>query len=161
MPVRYRTCSGISVGVGGYSKDFEAYQQKLQISDLHYDKFTTTSNVCLLEDKIQKLRYALAHIFLRKLCCGSKKWRWLTQWMISNLRALSEEFKCRILKYSIRKIASALNRIIHNTIHLQAHRGGTSLHEFFHCSSLFLLQLVSFTVDSNPLQPTEGEDRYT
>ena len=24
----------------------------------------------------------LAHNFARKLCCGSKKWRWLIQWMI-------------------------------------------------------------------------------
>ena len=29
-----------------------------------------------------RLRYVLAHNFLRKLCCGSKKWRWLFQWMI-------------------------------------------------------------------------------
>ena len=27
-------------------------------------------------------RYVLVHIFLRKLCNGSKKWRWLIQWMI-------------------------------------------------------------------------------
>ena len=35
-----------------------------------------------------RLRYVLVHNFLRKLCCGSKKWSWLIQWMISNLRAL-------------------------------------------------------------------------
>ena len=35
--------------------------------------------------------------------------------MILCLRHLSEEFKCRILKYSMRGIASALNRIIHNS----------------------------------------------
>ena len=29
-----------------------------------------------------RLRYGLAHNFLRKLCTGSKKWRWLIQWMI-------------------------------------------------------------------------------
>ena len=34
-------------------------------------------------------------------------------------------------------------------IQLQAHRGGTSLN--VNCSNLFLLQLVSFTVDSDPL----------
>ena len=52
-------------------------------------------------------------------------------------------------------------------IHLQAHRGGTSLNGigseltiFFNCLNLFLLQLVSFTVDSDPLQPTGGVDRY-
>ena len=40
-----------------------------------------TINVCLLEDEIQDLRYVLVHNFLRKLCIGSKKWRWLMQWM--------------------------------------------------------------------------------
>ena len=40
------------------------------------------SNICLLEDKIQKLRYVLVPNFLRKLCCGSKTWSWLIQWMI-------------------------------------------------------------------------------
>ena len=39
----------------------------------------------------------------------------MNQWMILNLRVLSEEFECQILKYSMRKIASALNRIIHNS----------------------------------------------
>ena len=45
------------------------------------------------EDKIQKLRYVLVHNFLRKLCYGSKKWRWLNQWTISNPRVLSEELQ--------------------------------------------------------------------
>ena len=39
-----------------------------------------TSNVCLLEED-SRLRYVLVHKFLRKLCIGSKKWRWLIQWM--------------------------------------------------------------------------------
>ena len=29
-----------------------------------------------------RLRYVIVHNFLRKLCTGSKKWRWLIQWMI-------------------------------------------------------------------------------
>ena len=29
-----------------------------------------------------RLRYVLVHNFPRKLCFGSKKWRWLIQWMI-------------------------------------------------------------------------------
>ena len=41
-----------------------------------------SNNICLLEDKIQKLRYVFVHNFLRKLCYGSEKWRWLNQWMI-------------------------------------------------------------------------------
>ena len=40
-----------------------------------------TSYVCLLEDKFQGPRYVLVHNSLRKLCNGSKKWRWLIQWM--------------------------------------------------------------------------------
>ena len=35
------------------SKNYDADQQRLQISDLHFDKFPYTSHVCLLKDKIQ------------------------------------------------------------------------------------------------------------
>ena len=38
---------------GRCSKNYGAEQQRLQISDLHFDKFPYTSNACLLEDKIQ------------------------------------------------------------------------------------------------------------
>ena len=38
---------------GDYSKNYGADQQRLQISDLHFDKIPYTSYVCLLEDKIQ------------------------------------------------------------------------------------------------------------
>ena len=38
---------------GDSSKNYGANQQRLQISDLHFDKFLTPGNVCLLEDKIQ------------------------------------------------------------------------------------------------------------
>ena len=48
---------------GDSSKNHGEDQQRLQISDLHFE--------CLLEDKIQ-----------RKQCIGSKKWVWLIQWMI-------------------------------------------------------------------------------
>ena len=49
-----------------------------------------------------RLRYVLVHNFLGKLCIGSKKWRWLIQWMIKSLRHLQEEFECQILNYSMR-----------------------------------------------------------
>ena len=73
---------------GGFSNNYGAHQQRLQISDPHFDKILHASRIRLLEDKIQKLKYVLAHYFLRKLCCGSKKWSWLDQWMISNHRYL-------------------------------------------------------------------------
>ena len=44
--------SSIIPGEGDSSKNCGADQQRLQISDLHFDNFTT-SNVCLLEDNIQ------------------------------------------------------------------------------------------------------------
>ena len=37
---------------GDSSNNYGADQQRLQISDPHFDKFPHTSNVCLLEDKI-------------------------------------------------------------------------------------------------------------
>ena len=40
-------------GEGRFSKNYGADQQRLQISDLHFDKFPTPNNICLLEDKIQ------------------------------------------------------------------------------------------------------------
>ena len=38
---------------GDSSKNYGADQQRLQISDLHFDKFPTPANLCLLEDKVQ------------------------------------------------------------------------------------------------------------
>ena len=38
---------------GDSSKNYGADQQRLQISDLHFDKFPTPATFCLLEDKIQ------------------------------------------------------------------------------------------------------------
>ena len=38
---------------GDSSKNYGADQQRLQISDLHFDKFPTRSYVCVLEDKVQ------------------------------------------------------------------------------------------------------------
>ena len=69
---------------GDSSKNYGADQQRLQILDLHFDKFYT-SHVCLLEDKVQDrgmYLFVLVRNFLRKRCNGSKKGRWLTQWMI-------------------------------------------------------------------------------
>ena len=62
---------------GEFSKNYGADQQRLQISDLHFDKFPTpTTFACW------KIRYVLVYNFLLKLGCGSKKWSWLIQWMI-------------------------------------------------------------------------------
>ena len=66
---------------GGSSKNFGADQQRLQISDLHFDKFPTPATLACWKIRF-KTEVALVHNFLRKLCNGSNKWRWLIQWMI-------------------------------------------------------------------------------
>ena len=70
--------------------------------------FTLTNSVTqqhlLVGSQDSRLRYVFVHNFLRKLCCGSKKWRCFIQWMIKNLRYLLEEFECQILKYSMRRL---------------------------------------------------------
>ena len=38
---------------GDYSKNYGADQQRLQISDLHFDKFPTPANLCLLEERLK------------------------------------------------------------------------------------------------------------
>ena len=62
---------------GDSSKNYGADQQRLQISDLHFDKFPTTATFAQGSRK----RYVLVRNFLRKRCNGSRKWSWLIQWM--------------------------------------------------------------------------------
>ena len=45
--------NSIDPSEGRFSQNYGADQQRLQISDLHFDNFTKTSNICLLQDKIQ------------------------------------------------------------------------------------------------------------
>ena len=45
--------NSVNLSEGNFSKTYGADQQRLQISDLHFDKFTHASNVRSLEDKIQ------------------------------------------------------------------------------------------------------------
>ena len=66
---------------GRFTKNYGADQKRLPILDPHFDKFTTSATLACWKIRF-KTEYVLAHNFLRKLCCGSKKWRWLNQWMI-------------------------------------------------------------------------------
>ena len=86
---------------GRFSKNCGADQQRLQISDLPSDKFTTPATFACW--KIRFKIEVFVHNFPR-LCCGSKKWSWLIEWMISNLLVLLEEFEHQILKYSTRRL---------------------------------------------------------
>ena len=61
-------------------------------NDCRFQIFISTNSLhqqhLLVGGLDSRLRYVLVHNFLRKLCYGSKKWRRLNQWMISNLRHL-------------------------------------------------------------------------
>ena len=95
-------------------KNYGADQQWLQSSDLSFWQIHHVSNVRLLEDQIQDWGMYLYHNFLRNLCCGSKKWRWLNQWMISNLRVLSQELLVHTLSCLTRELLQHWTKTIQN-----------------------------------------------
>ena len=78
-------------GEGRFSKNYGADQQRLQFQILILTN-SPRQQRSLVGRQDSRLRYVLADNFLRNLCCGSKKWRWLNQWMISNLRVLLPDF---------------------------------------------------------------------
>ena len=64
----------VILGEGDSSKN---YRDRLTTTaDLRssFRQIPHASGACLLEDKIQGLRYVLVHNFYGKLCCGSEKW---------------------------------------------------------------------------------------
>ena len=88
---------------GRFSKNYGADQQRLQISELHFDKFLH-QQYSLVGRQDSKLSCVLVHNFLRKQCYGSKKWRWLNQWMIWNIRVLSKELMVQTLSCFTREL---------------------------------------------------------
>ena len=58
-----------------------AVQQRLQISELQFDNFTTPSTFSCWKMRFNTPGEFLFTIFPRRPCCGSKKWRWTIQWM--------------------------------------------------------------------------------
>ena len=66
---------------GDSSNIYGADQQRLQISDLHFDKFPTPATFVCWKIRF-KTEVCTCSQFLRKQCNGSKKWRWMIRWMI-------------------------------------------------------------------------------
>ena len=66
---------------GDFSKNYGADQQRLQISDLHFDKFPTPATFACWKIRF-KTEVSTCSQFLTEVIFGSKKWRWLIQWMI-------------------------------------------------------------------------------
>ena len=76
--------SVISSG-GDSSKYYGADQQRLQISDPHYDKFTTPATFACWKIRF-KTEVCTCSQFLTEAMHWIKEVIWLNQWMISNLR---------------------------------------------------------------------------
>ena len=99
---------------GDFSKNYGADQQRLQISDLHFDKFPTPATFACW-----KIR------FLTELCTCSQYQTEAMQWIkevemvdsVDDLRSSSSIRGISMPKFEVldAKIASALNKIIHNS----------------------------------------------
>ena len=61
---------------GDSSKNYGADQQRLQISDLHFDKFPTPATFACWKIRF-KTEVCTCSQFPPEAICGSKKWRWL------------------------------------------------------------------------------------
>ena len=70
--------SGRRIKIRDASLDRQPKFQSSSVEETLQRIMGQTNNDC----RDSRLRYVLAHNFLRKLCCGSKKWRWLIQWMV-------------------------------------------------------------------------------
>ena len=99
---------------GEFSKNYEADQQRLQISDLHFDKFTTPAT------------FACWKIRFKTEVCTCSQFRTEAMLWIKEVEMVDsvDDLKSSCSVKGIRmpdfevldaKIASALNRIIHNT----------------------------------------------
>ena len=96
------------------SNNYGADQQRLQISDLHFDKFPHTSHVCLLEVRFKTM-----------ICTCSQFPTEAMQWIeevemvdsVDELRSSSSIRGISMPNFEVldARIASALNKIIHNS----------------------------------------------
>ena len=100
---------------GVSSKNYGADQQRLQISDLHFDKFPSPATLCLLEDKIQdRGMYLLARL-------PTEAMQWIKEMelvdSVDDLRSSSSIRGISMPNFEVldARIASALNKISHNS----------------------------------------------
>ena len=90
---------------------FKEYQQRLQISDLHFNKFLTPITFACWK----RPRCLFLHNFFRNDAMDQKKWRWLIQWMIFKSSSSTRGISMPNFEVLDARIASALNKIIHNS----------------------------------------------
>ena len=95
---------------GRFSKNYGADQQRLQISDPHFDKFTTSATF-----PCWKIR------FKTEVCTCSQSMPWIKEVemvvSVNDIKSSSSTRGIQMPDFEVldAKIASALNRIIHNT----------------------------------------------
>ena len=100
---------------GDSTKKYGADQQRLQISDLHFDKFPTPATFACWEDKFQD-----CGVYLFTIAYGSNA-MWIKEMeMVDSVDDLKSSCSVRGIQmpnFEVldAKIASALNRIIHST----------------------------------------------
>ena len=88
---------------GRCSKDCGADQQRLQISDLHFDKFPTPATSACWKIRF-KTEVCTCSQFPTEAMLWIKEVEMVESWMISNLRVLSEELMDQTLSYSMREL---------------------------------------------------------
>ena len=99
---------------GDSSKNCGADQQRLQISDLHFDKFPTPATFCLLEDKVQNRGMYLFTISYGR-CAMDQRSEMVDS--VDELKTSSSTRGISVPNFQEldARIASALNKIIHNS----------------------------------------------
>ena len=100
---------------GEFSKSYEADQQRLQISDLHFDKFSTPATF-----SCWKIRFKTEECTCSQFPTEALLWIKEVEMVdsvddLKNLRVLVKGIRMPDFEVLDAKIASALNRIIHNT----------------------------------------------
>ena len=96
-----------------FRRIFMVGQQRQQISEVQFDKLSTPSSFLYWNIRF-KSQVTTCSDFPLRLCYGSKKWRWSTQWMRKSSRSIAGK---NFLNFEMldAKIASALNKIIRNS----------------------------------------------
>ena len=98
---------------GGFSKNYKKDQQRLQISDLHFDKFTTSTFSCW------KIRFKTEACNCSQIPTEAMHWIKEVEMVdsVDDLMSSSSVRGIQMPDFEVldAKITSALNRIIHNT----------------------------------------------
>ena len=92
----------LTLSAGDSSKNYVADQQRLQISDLHFDKFPTPATFAFRKIRFKTEVCTCSQFPTETMQWIKEVWSWLIQWMNEDLRRLFVIFQCRILKYLMR-----------------------------------------------------------